>query len=116
MRETAASLIMPLLLPDSPVVTWWQGQIPLVPSLQPLGMLAQRRIPDAARAKAPADALASLAGGYQPGDTDLSWTRATPWRSLPAPNPGHELDQITRGPVSAGEHHPTPQPPPAGLQ
>jgi glucose-6-phosphate dehydrogenase assembly protein OpcA len=107
MSEHADSVIMPLLVPDTPVVTWWHGQIPLVPSLQPLGMLAQRRITDAARAKAPADALASLAGGYQPGDTDLSWTRATPWRSLLAATVDQELDEITGGLVSAEEHNPT---------
>ena len=38
----------PLLLPDSPVVCWWPGKAPEVPANDPLGMLAQRRITDAA--------------------------------------------------------------------
>ncbi len=107
MSEHADSVIMPLLVPDTPVVTWWHGQIPAVPSLQPLGVLAQRRITDAARAPAPAQALAALAAGYQPGDTDLSWTRATPWRSLLAATVDQESDEITGGLVSAEEHNPT---------
>ncbi len=94
MGEHADSVIMPLLVPDTPVVTWWHGLIPAVPSAQPLGILAQRRITDAARARAPAEALAALSAGYQPGDTDLSWTRATPWRSLLAATVDQELDAI----------------------
>jgi glucose-6-phosphate dehydrogenase assembly protein OpcA len=107
MSEHADSVIMPLLVPDTPVVTWWHGQIPAVPARQPLGVLAQRRITDAARAKAPAEALAALSAGYQPGDTDLSWTRATSWRSLLAATVDQEQDKITGGTVSAEEHNPT---------
>ncbi len=107
MSEHADSVIMPLLVPDTPVVTWWHGQIPAVPAAQPLGVLAQRRITDAARAKATTEALAALAAGYQPGDTDLSWTRATPWRSLLAATVDQELAEITGGLVSAEEHNPT---------
>ena len=80
--EHADSVVTPLLMPDTPVVTWWPGTPPDVPSRSPLGALAQRRITDAAAAAAPHDCLASLASHYKPGDTDLSWTRATPWRSL----------------------------------
>jgi glucose-6-phosphate dehydrogenase assembly protein OpcA len=107
MGEHADSVIMPLLVPDTPVVTWWHGLIPAVPSAQPLGMLAQRRVTDAARARAPAEALAALSAGYQPGDTDLSWTRATPWRSLLAAIVDQELDAIYSGVVAAEEHNPT---------
>jgi glucose-6-phosphate dehydrogenase assembly protein OpcA len=107
MGEHADSVIMPLLVPDTPVVTWWHGLIPAVPSAQPLGMLAQRRVTDAARARAPAEALAALSAGYQPGDTDLSWTRATPWRSLLAAIVDQELDAIYGGVVAAEEHNPT---------
>jgi glucose-6-phosphate dehydrogenase assembly protein OpcA len=70
-------------------------------------MLAQRRVTDAARARAPAEALAALSAGYQPGDTDLSWTRATPWRSLLAAIVDQELDAIYAGVVAAEEHNPT---------
>ncbi len=108
--EHADSVIMPLLVPDTPVVTWWHGQtpaVPAVPAAQPLGLLAQRRITDASRSSTPAEALAALAAGYQPGDTDLSWTRATPWRSLLAATVDQEQDEITGGLVSAEEHNPT---------
>ncbi|HUD80670.1 MAG TPA: glucose-6-phosphate dehydrogenase assembly protein OpcA [Streptosporangiaceae bacterium] len=107
MSEHADSVIMPLLVPDTPVVTWWHGLIPAVPSAQPLGLLAQRRVTDAARARAPAEALAALSAGYKPGDTDLSWTRATPWRSLLAATVDQELDDIFGGVVLAEEHNPT---------
>jgi glucose-6-phosphate dehydrogenase assembly protein OpcA len=107
MSEHADSVIMPLLVPDTPVVTWWHGLIPAVPSAQPLGRLAQRRVTDAARAKAPAEALAALSAGYQPGDTDLSWTRATPWRSLLAATLDEEPHPITGGVIGAEEHNPT---------
>jgi glucose-6-phosphate dehydrogenase assembly protein OpcA len=107
MSEHADSVIMPLLVPDTPVVTWWHGLLPAVPSAQPLGLLAQRRITDAARAKAPAEALAALSAGYKPGDTDLSWTRATPWRSLLAATVDQEQSPIIGGVVSAEENNPT---------
>ncbi|HXZ64584.1 MAG TPA: glucose-6-phosphate dehydrogenase assembly protein OpcA [Streptosporangiaceae bacterium] len=107
MSEHADSVIMPLLVPDTPVVTWWHGSIPAVPSAQPLGALAQRRITDAARAKAPAAALAALSAGYQPGDTDFSWTRATPWRTLLAATVDQEQCTIAGGVVAAEEHNPT---------
>ncbi len=107
MGAHADSVIMPLLVPDTPVVTWWHGTIPDVPSAEPLGLLAQRRITDAARASDPAAALATLSVGYRPGDTDLSWTRATPWRSLLAATADQLDDPITGGVVIAEEHNPT---------
>lgn len=78
----ADSAVLPLLLPDTPVVTWWPGPPPPRPAAVPLGALAQRRITDAAEAPDPPEALARLGEAYRPGDTDLSWTRITPWRSL----------------------------------
>jgi glucose-6-phosphate dehydrogenase assembly protein OpcA len=80
--QHADSVVAPLLLPDTPVVTWWPGNPPAVPAGDPIGILAQRRITDAAAVDEPRQTLATLATAYQPGDTDLSWTRATPWRSL----------------------------------
>ena len=78
--QHADSVVVPLLVPDTPVVTWWPTNAPVAPAGDPLGQLAQRRVTDAAAAGAPAAALAALAAGYRPGDTDLSWTRATTWR------------------------------------
>src|SRR5215469_16024529 len=80
--QHADSVVAPLLLPDTPVVTWWPGTPPEDPADNPIGMLAQRRITDAAAVDEPRECLTKLAAAYQPGDTDLSWTRATPWRSL----------------------------------
>ena len=74
----ADSVVAPLLLPDTPVVTWWPGDPPATPADDPIGVLSQRRITDAAAVDEPRQILTSLAIGYQPGDTDLSWTRATP--------------------------------------
>jgi glucose-6-phosphate dehydrogenase assembly protein OpcA len=89
------------------VVTWWHGQLPAVPAAQPLGMLAQRRVTDASRASRPIEALAALSAGYQPGDTDFSWTRATPWRSLLAATVDQERDPIIGGQVTAEANNPT---------
>jgi glucose-6-phosphate dehydrogenase assembly protein OpcA len=105
--QHADSVVTPLLLPDTPVVTWWPGMPPPVPAEDPMGALAQRRITDAAVADSPSDVLARLAAGYQPGDTDLSWTRATPWRSLLAATMDQPSGQVISGTVSAEEGNPT---------
>jgi glucose-6-phosphate dehydrogenase assembly protein OpcA len=78
----AESVVLPLLLPDAPVVCWWPDQAPDVAGKDPLGRLAQRRITDAASAEDPVGSLKVRAEGYTPGDTDLAWTRITPWRSM----------------------------------
>jgi len=103
----ADSVVMPLLVPDTPVVTWWPSAGPATPSAEPLGALAQRRITDAAAASSPADALLALAEGYQPGDTDLSWTRATSWRSVLAATLDQPHGAISGGIVAAEERNPT---------
>ncbi len=76
------SVVLPLLLTDAPVVTWWPGVAPAKPVEHPLGKLSQRRITDSAAVDNPLAALLERKGGYSPGDTDLSWTRITPWRTL----------------------------------
>ncbi|MFJ7943603.1 glucose-6-phosphate dehydrogenase assembly protein OpcA [Streptomyces sp. NPDC096354] len=78
----AQSVVLPLLLPDAPVVVWWPEGAPEDPANDPLGALAQRRITDAYSAEHPTAELAVRAKSYTPGDTDLSWTRITPWRSM----------------------------------
>ncbi|MFN2495145.1 MAG: glucose-6-phosphate dehydrogenase assembly protein OpcA, partial [Pseudonocardiaceae bacterium] len=75
-------VVVPLLLPDCPVVTWWPGAAPAVPAEDPLGALAQRRITDAAAARQPIKALDARRISYTDGDTDLAWARLTPWRAL----------------------------------
>ena len=75
------SLVMGLLLPDAPVVTWWPGAAPEVPGTSPLGRIAQRRITDASTQPDPQAALRALATSYTPGDADFAWTRLTLWRA-----------------------------------
>ncbi|SEN66678.1 glucose-6-phosphate dehydrogenase assembly protein OpcA [Actinacidiphila rubida] len=78
----AESVVLPLLLPDAPVVVWWPESGPDNLADDPLGRLGQRRISDAASAEDPVGALGLRAATYAPGDTDLAWTRITPWRSM----------------------------------
>ena len=75
------SLVMGLLLPDAPVVTWWPGIAPEVPGTSPLGRIAQRRITDASTQADPQAALHALSASYMPGDADFAWTRLTLWRA-----------------------------------
>jgi glucose-6-phosphate dehydrogenase assembly protein OpcA len=76
------SVVVPLLLPDCPVVAWWPGAAPAIPAQDPIGRLAQRRITDAAAADRPIKALESRRISCCEGDTDLAWSRLTPWRAL----------------------------------
>ncbi|MEX2291185.1 MAG: glucose-6-phosphate dehydrogenase assembly protein OpcA [Mycobacteriales bacterium] len=78
----AESVVLPLLAPDAPVVTWWYGQPPHRIAHDPLGVLADRRVTDTSLAADPLASLAQRAQDYAPGDTDLAWTRATLWRAL----------------------------------
>lgn len=78
----AESVVLPLLAPDAPVVTWWHGVPPDEVANDALGVLANRRITDCAHADDPLAALRQRAADFAPGDTDLAWTRTTPWRSL----------------------------------
>ncbi|MGI5374538.1 glucose-6-phosphate dehydrogenase assembly protein OpcA [Streptomyces sp. CA-251387] len=88
--EHAQSVVLPLLLPDAPVVVWWPVNAPLDPANDPLGALAQRRVTDTYASEQPVRELSARADAYTPGDTDLSWTRITPWRSMLAA----ALDQV----------------------
>src|SRR4051794_30961436 len=77
----AESVTLPLLAPDAPVVTWWYGQPPERIAHDPLGVFAERRITDVVHAPDPVEGLRQRALDFAPGDTDLSWTRITPWRA-----------------------------------
>ena len=87
----AESVVIPLLAPDVPVVTWWHDAPPDRIANDPLGVVAERRITDVAQSPDPVAALRQRADDYAPGDTDLAWTRTTPWRSLLA----GALDTVT---------------------
>lgn len=94
----AESVVVPLLLPDSPVVVWWPTDAPENPGEDPLGHLARRRITDAAAmTRNKAKALLTQCQAYAPGNTDLAWTRITGWRALLAA----ALDQHPSKVVSA---------------
>jgi glucose-6-phosphate dehydrogenase assembly protein OpcA len=93
----AESVVLPLLAPDAPVVTWWHSAPPVEIATDALGVLANRRITDSALAPDPIASLRLRAEEFIPGDTDLAWTRATPWRSLLA----SALDGVDNEPVSA---------------
>lgn len=95
--DHAQSVVLPLLLPDAPVVVWWPDGAPTSLAGDPLGALGQRRITDTYSCEDPVGTLGARAGAYAPGDTDLSWTRITPWRSMLAA----ALDQQTLSVVSA---------------
>jgi glucose-6-phosphate dehydrogenase assembly protein OpcA len=105
--QHADSVVIPLLMPDTPVVTWWPGSPPAIPAADPLGALAQRRITDAAAAAKPQFCLETLARGYRPGDTDLSWTRATPWRTLLAATLDQAHGRISGGAIAAEQGNPS---------
>lgn len=108
LTKHSAALMMPLLLPDTPVVTWWPGDPPTDPSADPLGKLAQRRVTDSARARRPRTALTKLAESYHPGDTDLAWSRITRWRSLLAAALDQPpFDQVSRVVVSGASDSPS---------
>ena len=77
-----AAVVLPFLLADSPVVTWWPYRTPRVVAEHPLGRIAQRRITDAEHAADPCRAIAGRAKTYVDGDTDLVWTRTTTWRGI----------------------------------
>lgn len=78
----AESVVLPLLAPDAPVVTWWHGPPPDELAADPLAVLADRRVTDSSLAPDPVAALRQRVADFAPGDTDLAWTRVTPWRSL----------------------------------
>ena len=95
----ANSVVLPLLLPDSPVVAWWPRNAPSDPSADAIGQLAQRRLTDAESSPSPVRALKATARHYTPGDTDLTWTRLTPWRALLAAALDQSTGKVTGGSV-----------------
>jgi glucose-6-phosphate dehydrogenase assembly protein OpcA len=102
-----ASVVLPLLVPDAPVVVWWPGTAPDVPADDPVGRLAQRRITDAGSAARPLLALQKRAESYRAGDTDLAWTRITPWRALIASSLDLPYDPITSATVLVQKNNPS---------
>ena len=102
-EEAGAGMVVPLLLPDAPVVAWWPGEAPAQPSQDPIGKLAQRRITDALSAKNPLKAFEQRRAHYVAGDSDLTWTRLTPWRALLATALDHPPHEPVTAATVAGE-------------
>jgi glucose-6-phosphate dehydrogenase assembly protein OpcA len=98
----SASVVLPLLLPDSPVVVWWPGAAPDDPAGDSLGRLGRRRITDAAAVPTGrAKAMLTQCRNYQPGNTDLAWTRVTGWRALLAASLDQEFSKVSSASVTA---------------
>ena len=96
------SVVLPLLLPDSPVVVWWPTKAPEEPAEDPLGNLARRRITDAAAVpRNKARAMLTQCRSYAPGNTDLAWTRITGWRALLAAALDQQPGKVIAGSVTA---------------
>ncbi|MCL3862030.1 glucose-6-phosphate dehydrogenase assembly protein OpcA [Actinotalea sp. K2] len=108
MLEHSDTLVIPLLLPDAPIVAWWPQEVPQTPASHPIGRMAQRRITDSTACSDPMRTLRRLRDGHKGGDTDLAWTRLTVWRGLLAAAldlPPHE--PVTRVEVRGHESHPS---------
>ncbi|MGF7238629.1 MAG: glucose-6-phosphate dehydrogenase assembly protein OpcA [Frankia sp.] len=103
----AESVVLPLLAPDAPVVTWWHGEPPDRIAYDPLGVFADRRVTDTTAAPDPVAALRQRAVDYVPGDVDLAWTRTTPWRTLLAAAYDQVTEQATGATVVSAEHDPS---------
>ena len=105
--DHAQSVVLPLLLPDAPVVVWWAVNAPADPANDPLGALAQRRVTDTYAAEQPIHELTGRAETYTPGDTDLAWTRITPWRSMLAAALDQVACEVTSAEVEGEEYNPS---------
>ncbi|MCW2800479.1 MAG: oxidoreductase [Aeromicrobium sp.] len=106
LTKHAESVVLPLLLPDSPTVVWWPGDAPADPSQDSIGQFAQRRLTDSEATSSPIRALRAVARKYAPGDTDLAWTRLTPWRALLAAALDQSTGKVSGGEVTAGAGNP----------
>ncbi|MCZ4079733.1 glucose-6-phosphate dehydrogenase assembly protein OpcA [Rhodococcus sp. H36-A4] len=82
LAEHEHSVVIPFLLPDTPIVVWWPNEAPKIPAQDPLGKLAIRRITDATKSSDPTSTIKSRLDSYTQGDSDLSWSRVTYWRGL----------------------------------
>ena len=90
------TLVIPLLVPDAPVVAWWPTTPPSNPAGDLLGAMARSRITDALHSNNPEATIERLRRNWTPEDIDLSWTRLTVWRGMLA----SMLDQPPHLPVT----------------
>jgi len=90
------AVVLPLLLPELPVFTWWQGTPPFDQQVfAELTSVTDRLIVDSAAFVDPVADLRRLqatVGALEPAVTDCVWGRLTPWRELlAAPFGGPQL-------------------------
>ena len=80
------AVVLPLLLPELPVFTWWEGTPPFGEEVfAELTSVTDRLIVDSAAFADPVGDLGRLAGvigTLEPAVTDCAWGRLTPWREL----------------------------------
>jgi glucose-6-phosphate dehydrogenase assembly protein OpcA len=80
------AVVLPLLLPELPVFTWWEGTPPFHQQVfDELTSVTDRLIVDSATFGDPLADLRRLAGAVgvlEPAVTDCAWGRLTPWREL----------------------------------
>ncbi len=101
------SVVLPLLLPDSPVVVWWASKAPSDPAGDRLGALATRRITDISLGRARRRALLQQCEHYSPGNTDLAWTRLTLWRALLAASLDQYPEKVHAASIATERGHPS---------
>lgn len=107
LAEHADSVVIPLLLSDTPVVAFWPSNAPGIPAEDRIGSHAQRRITDSATCENPLEELLQRGRGYRPGDTDLAWSRLTPWRSILATAFDQPTGAVTGGLIIAELNNPS---------
>lgn len=95
LSDHAESVVLPLLLSDTPVVVWWPGAHPANLAADSLGRLAHRRIIDSTNEDDFVSCLKERQANLASGDTDLSWTRLTPWRAALAATLDQPFEPIT---------------------
>ncbi|MBM6698810.1 glucose-6-phosphate dehydrogenase assembly protein OpcA [Bifidobacterium pullorum subsp. saeculare] len=93
------TLVIPLLVPDAPVVAWWPTEAPANPKTDLLGAMARRRITDAMRSANPWRTFDDLRRNWSSQNIDMAWTRLTVWRAMTATM----LDQPPHLPVIAAK-------------
>jgi glucose-6-phosphate dehydrogenase assembly protein OpcA len=87
-RRRAAAAMLPLLVPDLPVVAWAVGDLEWEDAcLDALLEVSDRMLVDSRRLRDPLGALEDMAGGeredeWSPGD--FEWARLAPWREAVA--------------------------------
>jgi glucose-6-phosphate dehydrogenase assembly protein OpcA len=96
------AVVLPLLLPELPVFTWWEGTPPFSDEVfDELASVTDRLIVDSATFEDPVADLGHLVRAWQglrPALSDCVWGRLTPWREMiAAPFNGPPLRGSTDG-------------------